>query len=235
MSGTLFCSSIESTELPGYLGEWEVCSGVFGPRADGRDHERRCFFPGFSMYAPGPLPGGYLPITPSLLHVCALFRVRRLYRPCVLTPPPAAAVVSRRAPSAPVWSPKLGDRLWWPQFASAAVAPGGVPVERVSVYTPVVADRPLEQFPSDAVTRTSGARRRAHASPWDARRADDLGGSSRLPHGAHPPARLAWSRRAQIRRTRIGPLDARAAQRRCCWLPRQVLGRRGPARRALRW
>ena len=59
---------------------------MFGPRADGRDHERRCFFPGFSMYAPGPLPGGYLPITPSLLHVCALFRVRRLYRPCVLTP-----------------------------------------------------------------------------------------------------------------------------------------------------
>ena len=104
------------------------------------------------MYAPGPLPGGYLPITPSLLHVCALFRVRRLYRPCVLTPPPAAAVVSRRAPSAPVWSPESGDRLWWPQFASAAVAPGGVPVERVSVYTPVVADRPLEQFPSDAVT-----------------------------------------------------------------------------------
>ena len=208
---------------------------MFGPRADGRDHERRCFFPGFSMYAPGPLPGGYLPITPSLLHVCALFRVRRLYRPCVLTPPPAAAVVSRRAPSAPVWSPESGDRLWWPQFASAAVAPGGVPVERVSVYTPVVADRPLEQFPSDAVTRTSGARRRAHASPWDARRADDLGGSSRLPHGAHPPARLAWSRRAQIRRTRIGPLDARAAQRHCCWLPRQVLGRREPARRALRW
>ena len=52
MSGTLFCSSIESTELPGYLGEWEVCSGVFGPRADGRDHERRCFSPDFQCTLP---------------------------------------------------------------------------------------------------------------------------------------------------------------------------------------
>ena len=51
---------------------------------------------------------------------------------------------------------QLGDRLWWPQFASTAVAPSGIPVERVSGYTPVVADRPLDQFPSDAVTRTSG-------------------------------------------------------------------------------
>ena len=74
----------------------------------------------------------------------------------VFSPSRDAATISRRAPSAPVWSPESGDRLWWPQFASAALAPSGIPVERVSGYTPVVADRPLEQFPSDAVTRTSG-------------------------------------------------------------------------------
>ena len=67
-----------------------------------------------------------------------------------------AAVVSRRAPSAPLTAPESGDLLWWPQFASAALAPSGIPVERVSSYTPVVADRPLEQLPSEAVTRTSG-------------------------------------------------------------------------------